>query len=213
VTSAWADSCEPSTARSNDLPRYLPGIREAVRDSLRLEVDGRTFLRSFAEADAAALFALVDANRSYLREWLPWLDHVRSVDDIREFLRGVSERERAGSSLELAIVHDGALAGVAGFRALDPGNRSGELGYWLAADRQGRGIVTGACRALARHGFESLGLHRLVLIAASANARSRGVAERLGFRLEGELREYEWLYDHFVDAALYALLRGDGLRE
>jgi ribosomal-protein-serine acetyltransferase len=138
---------------------------------------------------------------------------VRGESDIAGFLQGVAERARAGASLELAIVHDGALAGVGGFRTLDSGNRSGELGYWLAADRQGRGIVTGACRALARHGFESLGLNRVVLIAAAANARSRGVAERLGFRLEGELREYEWLYDHFVDAALYALLRRDKLRE
>jgi ribosomal-protein-serine acetyltransferase len=180
---------------------------------MKLAVDGRTQLRSFVDGDAPGLFALVDANRAYLRAWLPWLDSVRSVDDIRGFLRGVAERARAGTSLELAIVHEGELAGVAGFRALDAANRSGELGYWLRADRQGRGIVTGACRALARHGFESLGLNRVVLIAASGNAKSRQVAERLGFRLEGELREYEWLYDHFVDAALYALLRRDMLRE
>jgi ribosomal-protein-serine acetyltransferase len=179
---------------------------------MKLLVDERTQLRPFVAADAPALFALVDANRAHLRAWLPWLDFVREVGNIREFIAGVTERTSAGTSLELAIVHRDELCGVAGYRSLDRANREGEVGYWLRADRQGRGIMTGAVRALVRHGFESLALNRIVLRAATGNAASRGVAERLGFQLEGIAREGEWLYDHFVDLAVYALLRRDGLR-
>lgn len=178
---------------------------------MRLEcADGRTALRSLDGGDAAAMFALIEANRAHLRRFLPWVDATRTVADVAEFVAGVEARAAAGSSLELVIEHGGALAGVAGFRALDAANRSGELGYWLREDFGGRGIMTHACRALAHHGFETLGLNRISLAAAVENARSRRVAERLGFRLEGILREAEWVNDRFVDAAVYSLLRREG---
>ena len=176
-----------------------------------LRADERTVLRLPIEDDAAAIFALVDANRAHLRRWLPWVDGASDVGTIHEFLRGVLARIADGTSLELLIEHDGQLAGISGFRTIDAANRSAEIGYWLREDFGGRGIMTAACRALVRHGFETLGLNRISLAAAVENARSRRVAERLGFRLEGISREPEWLYDHFVDHAVYALLRGEGL--
>ena len=174
-----------------------------------LRADERTTLRHFRDADAPALFALTERNRAYLRRWLPWLDFVRRVEDSAGFLAGVQSRAAEGVSLELAIEHDGELAGVSGFRALDRNNRSGEIGYWLREDFGGRGIMTACCRALVLHGFESLGLNRISLSAAVENRRSRAVAERLGFQLEGVQRDGEWLYDHFVDLAVYSLLRRD----
>ncbi len=60
-----------------------------------------------------------------------------------------------------------------------------------------------------RHAFETLDLNRVDLQAAVANARSRRIPERLGFREIGVLPDAEWLYDHYVDGALYVLLRRD----
>jgi ribosomal-protein-serine acetyltransferase len=174
-----------------------------------LRADERTILRPLVDADAAPLFALVDANRAHLRRWLAWVDGASDAARIGEFLRGVQARALVGTSLELAIEYDRELAGIAGFRSLDPANRAGEIGYWLREDRGGRGIMTASCRALVRHGFESLGLNRISLAAAVENRRSRRVAERIGFRLDGVLRDAEWLYDHFVDHAVYSLLRRD----
>ena len=59
--------------------------------------------------------------------------------------------------------------------------------------------MTASCQALVDHAFASLNLHRLVISCAPGNARSRAVAQRLGFVHEGRQRDAEWLYDHFVD--------------
>jgi ribosomal-protein-serine acetyltransferase len=176
-----------------------------------LRADARTMLRPLTEDDVGPMFALVDANRAYLRRWLPWVDGASTVESIRGFMRGVQAQAAEGKSLELTIEHDGALAGMCGFRSLDRVNRAGEIGYWLREDRGGCGIMSACCRALVRHGFETLALNRISLAAAVENTRSRRVAERLGFRMEGVLREAEWLYDHFVDHAVYSLLRRDML--
>jgi ribosomal-protein-serine acetyltransferase len=172
-----------------------------------LRADPRTLLRTPARADAEAIFALVEANRAYLRRWLPWVDASVRVEDTRGFLDFVIAAGLDGRSLVLVIEHDGALAGTAGFNTIDGRNRSCEIGYWLRADLQGRGIVTGACRALVRHAFESLGLNCVRLAAATDNARSRAIPERLGFHLDGVVREQEWVDGRYVDHAVYTLLR------
>ena len=172
-------------------------------------IDDDLMLRQARLEDADELFALVDANRQYLREWLPWLDVNTSADDSRAFIELIRDQEERGESLNRLIVHEGKIAGVVGYRSLDVASRSGELGYWIAEDAQGRGLVTRSCAELVRHGFSTLGLHRISLGAAVGNRRSRKVAERLGFREEGVLRDAEWLYDHFHDIVSYSLLEND----
>jgi ribosomal-protein-serine acetyltransferase len=176
---------------------------------LSLTVDDRTTLTSVAEKNADEVFALVDANRGYLRRWLPWLDSQRTPSDTRAFIRESIAGERRGRSLVVRIDHDGELCGMSGFNWIDPVNRCCEIGYWLRADRQGRGIVTACCRALIRHAFLTLNLNRVNIPVAVGNERSRAIPEHLGFHHDGTLREGQWLYDHYVDLALYSLLRRD----
>ena len=166
-------------------------------------------LRPVAVADAAELFAVVDANRGHLREWLPWLDWVRTVEDEAAFLAGVVDRGRAGRGAVWRIEHGGTTVGIVGFNSVEPTNRVGEIGYWLAADGQGRGTMAACVGRLVDHAFDDLALNRLTIPVAVGNGRSRRVAERAGFRAEGTLRQTEWLYDRFVDHVLYAMVRDD----
>jgi ribosomal-protein-serine acetyltransferase len=173
------------------------------------KIDDHLELRQRQPEDAEELFALTDVNRPYLRQWLPWLDHCTSPDDTRtNILTSLEEADR-GVSLALCIWQDGRIVGVTGFNSISKANRIGHIGYWLGEAYSGRGIMTRSVRALTEHGFTTLDLNRITIAAAVGNARSRAVAERLGFRMEGIAREAEWLYDHFVDHALYAVTRAD----
>jgi len=99
--------------------------------------------------------------------------------------------------------------GVIGFHDINHVHRFTSIGYWLSSDVQGRGIMTRACRALVQHALVDLGLNRVEIRAAVENCKSRAIPERLGFELEGAIRQAEWLHDHFVDHAVYGMLARD----
>jgi ribosomal-protein-serine acetyltransferase len=97
---------------------------------------------------------------------------------------------------------------MVGFHSVSWGNRSTSIGYWLAEDHQGRGIMTTAVRALVDHAFDEWNLHRIEIHCAPANHRSRAIPERLGFREEGTLRETELVGGRYLDSVVYGLLEG-----
>jgi ribosomal-protein-serine acetyltransferase len=170
-------------------------------------LNDRHSLRQLALGDAEELFAVVDANRAYLRRWLPWLDRTQSVDDSRRFLEDVAQQAGSNRNIQAAILFDGRIAGIASYHRIDWQNRNTSLGYWLAEEHQGRGLVTASCRVLVDHAFAALNLHRLAIACATGNVRSRAIPQRLGFVHEGRHRETEWLYDRFVDHEVYVQLQ------
>ena len=174
---------------------------------LTLRVSDSVELRQIAEDDAEALTTLIDHNRSYLKEWLPWLDSSQSIHDTARFIGRSIEQAEDDNGLTFGIVCQGALAGVLGQHYVDSLNRRTELGYWLDAGHQGGGIVTRAVARLTDYAFAEQDCNRVILHCATGNTRSRAVAERLGFVQEGILREAEWLYDHYVDLVVYSMLQ------
>ena len=172
-------------------------------------IDDTTALRVLRVEDAPALFALTNANRAHLRAWLPWVDVVREEADSAAFIEATVAQREAGLGPTFAILRDGAIAGVIGFRAIDRVNRIGEIGYWLAAKAQGNGTMTACCRFVVRYAFITLDLNRVEIAAATDNRRSRAVPQRLGFKLEGVLRQREYLYGRYVDHAMYSQLRSE----
>jgi ribosomal-protein-serine acetyltransferase len=176
---------------------------------LRHELPSGAHLRLFEESDADELFALTDSNRAHLAEWLPWVPAIRSAQDSLEFIRMTRRLVADNNGLQLAIVRDGAIAGVAGYHHVDWGNRATSIGYWLAADAQGHGTMTEAVRALVDHAFGGWGLERVEIAAAVGNARSRAIPDRLGFVQEGLRRRAELVGDRWLDLALYAMLAPD----
>jgi ribosomal-protein-serine acetyltransferase len=174
-----------------------------------LHVSTTNCLRPIAMADAAELFAAVEANRAHLRQWLPWLDKNQSAADTEAFIASVIEKRQAGTGAVWVIIESQAICGVVGFNEIDPANRSAVIGYWLAKTHQGRGIMTASVARLVRRGFEDLNLNRISINAAVENHRSRAIPERLGFKAEGTERQAERLYDHFVDHVIYGQLKSE----
>lgn len=166
-------------------------------------------LRPVEAEDAPALFQLVEEHRAYLRAWMPWVDGTRTEGDLRAWADTERAKASEGKAVQFVILAEESHAGVIGFNEVDWEHRQAETGYWLAEDRQGRGLITRGAGELVRWAFDELGLNRVVIRVATENVRSRAVPERLGFSHEGTQREAERLYDRFVDLEMYGLLASD----
>ncbi len=177
-----------------------------LRDSLHHDVSDSVQLRLLNEKDAPELFALTAANRARLRAVLPWLDTIQAEEDTLTFLQRSQMSQLTGTELGYSIRHQGELAGVITL-FLSARNRCGTLGYWLGAEHEGQGLVTRSCVTLMAHLFLDLEYHRAEIRIAPDNTPSRAIAQRLGFRIDGTLREVEWMYDHYKDNVVYSLLR------
>jgi ribosomal-protein-serine acetyltransferase len=175
----------------------------------RLQVTDRLELRQIAEDDARELTGLIDRNRAYLKEWLPWLDTSTNIHDTARFIGRSMEQALDDNGLTLGIVCGGSLAGIVGQHYIDSINHRTELGYWLDAGHQGQGIVTRSVARLVDYAFVEQSCHRVIIHCAVGNVKSRAIPERLGFVQEGVLREAEWLYDHYVDLAIYSMLKSN----
>lgn len=159
--------------------------------------------------DAEELFALTDASRAYLREWLPWVDSTGTVDDTIAFIQSALDQFASNRGFQAGILYKGQLVGALGLHDMNWGNRSSSVGYWLGENVQGKGIMTQACKAVVNLAFREYGLNRVEIRAAVENRKSRAIPERLGSQQEGICRQAEWLYDHYVDHAVYGMLAAD----
>ena len=169
-------------------------------------------LRPVRRSDAEELFALINANRARLREWLPWVDLTRSIAIVHGFVNESLRLGQIGRALRYAIVIGDAIAGIISLEGIDRQHRRASIGYWIDGACEGRGIMSRAAIALCDHGFGPLGLNRIEIHCGTENWRSRRIPERLGFTHEGDHRQREWLNDHFVDHAVYAMLAEDWSR-
>ena len=173
-------------------------------DSLRIGDD--IILRWPSLDDLAAVFRLVDSNREHLARWLPFVEITLSPEDERPWVAGQLAARESGASTPPLIMHRDVLVGTISAMHLDPLDRAGEIGYWLAEEAQGKGIVTRACRTLLDYAFNDRGMHRIQVRAATDNARSRAIPERLGFTYEGIQRQAEYAGGRFHDLAVYSML-------
>jgi len=173
-----------------------------------LSVTADIELRLFEEADAQELYALIEANRAYLAPWLPWAAG-QTFEDTLDFIRGTRSQASENEGFQTAVVTEGGIVGVIGYVSVDWANRSTRIGYWLDEGQQGKGTMTAAVRMLVDHALTTWRLNRVEIVVATENRRSRAIPERLGFREEGTLRQYQLVGGRYLDCVVYATLMAD----
>lgn len=159
--------------------------------------------------DSEELFALIDSNRLHLRQWLSWVDSVKEVEDVRLSAERAQEQFEANNGAQFGIWFHNKLVGTIAFHYYDWTNRSTMIGYWIDQNHQGKGIMVNSCIALMDYAFADLKMNRVEISCAPQNIKSRAIPQRLGLKEEGIRREVQWLYNHYVDHAVYGMLAGE----
>jgi RimJ/RimL family protein N-acetyltransferase len=187
------------------MPETTPSRKETVL------VDGKVSLRPYRPEDAADLYEAVRESLPELSAWMAWAHRDYSIKESRAWIKPKPEQWKRGLEYDFAIwdAAEGTYMGGCGLNRIDDVNRMANLGYWVRSGRTGHGAATAATLLLARWGFEKLGLQRIEIMAAIDNIPSRRVAEKVGARVEGFLRNRLTLNGRLHDAVMHSLVPGD----
>src|SRR5262249_13928164 len=125
------------------------------------------------------------------------------------FITACRQMEEEGTGARLAVdrVSDGAFIGWCSLNRWNPDYRSASLGYCFDDAASGNGYATEAARALLRWAFDTLDLNRVQAETDTRNVASARVLEKLGFMLEGTLREDCVVNGEVSDSWVYGLIR------
>jgi len=164
-------------------------------------------LRKHSPDDAARMFACVDRDRARLSKYLPWVPTMRTLQDEVEYVRHTHLMWKELKEFDYSIVTDaGHYVGNIGAHTVHWESERCEIGYWIAAGFEGRGLLSSALRALEKALFES-GFRRIEIRCLAENTRSVAVAERNSYVLEGTLRARTKMGDRYLDELIFAKLR------
>lgn len=172
---------------------------------------GRLHLRPWEPHDAAAVHA--GLHDPEVQQWSPGAAFVTDLDGARAWIEQRNREWEWGVRAAFAVLDatSGAVLGSVAIRDIDPLLGVGAVGYWILPEARGHGVATQALDTVSRWAFASLDLHRLELRHALGNRPSCRVAEKIGFQLEGLLRESfrRDVDESFHDEHLHARLATD----
>lgn len=168
-------------------------------DPLLLDIperlDGeRTVLLAPRAGLGAEMAVVITQSLAHLRPWMPWAQDAPSAESAELVVRRMQADFIARRDLCFQIYarrpdgSAGRMLGGTGLHRIDWAVRKFEVGYWIRPEAAGQGHVTEAVRLLTVLAFGPLDARRVEIRCDTRNTRSRAVAERCGFALEGVLR-------------------------
>ena len=167
----------------------------------------RLLLRRLVEDDAPGLHAAYgDPNAMRFWDSPPTRDEAETRARIRESLAASPQGHAAFAVLRHS---DGQFVGMVNYHARWPPSRRLAIGWILARQWWKQGFAHEAASALIGHCFTALDAHRIEARIEPDNAASLRLADRLGFRREGLMRDWAFVDGEARDVLLYALLRPD----
>lgn len=151
----------------------------------------RLLIRAPQPGDGAAVNEAIRESLSELKPWMPWAQQAPSVEESELNAREARLRylDRTDLRLQLFSKRTGGFIGGSGLHRIDWQARKFEIGYWVRTSCAGQGYASEAARAIADFAASALGANRIEIRCDARNLRSARVAERLGFTLEGVLRD------------------------
>lgn len=162
----------------------------------------RLILRPFSIDDAQGLYEY--AKNPDVGPWAGWKPH-ESVEESREIIETIFLPAKAWA---IILKKDGRMIGSISLekdRHRDENSR--EIGYSLAKDMWGKGIMTEACKEVLRFAFEEMNLQLVGICTSPKNKRSQGVIRKCGFVYEGCIRKaYRQYSGECRDSYCYSML-------
>jgi len=171
-------------------------------------ISGRIHLTKLDECLALQMFNYICEDRERLSRFLPWPQHIKTVEDEVEFIRKSADGWEKHEIANFGIFRneDKEYMGNIGIFNLDMNNESCEIGYWILGKFEGKGYIRDSVRILEREIF-AIGFNRIVIMCEVENKRSKMIPKSLGYFFEGVLREYKKENGKYVGREVYSKLK------
>lgn len=186
---------KPKTPILRDFPHSFETERLLIR--LPLPGDGKLVYDAAMES--------LDS----LQQWMIWAQNPLSEEEMEANVRRAHCQflERVDLRFHFFDKEKQRFVGSSGLHRIDWSIPKFEIGYWCRKQCQGKGYVSEAVRGLTVFAFEILKANRVEIRVDQRNVRSRRVAERLGYKLEGVLRNHELAVDgKLTNTCIYAMV-------
>ncbi len=175
---------------------------------MHLPVTDDIYLSEIVSTDQAACVTHLQDPEIYRRTLR--IPRPYTEDHFQQFMRIVEEMtQKQGHPVHFAIrSREGFMIGGLGLNEFEIGkSHRAEIGYWLARDYWGNGIMTQVVRIACALAFDELGLSKLTANVFADNASSARVLQKCGFEQEGFLRQHFKKDGQLLDARLFGLLK------
>lgn len=190
---------------------------------VRFSLDGEAYrLMPPSPERARELADAVRKSAAHLQPFMPWANDESNFAASAQFSRLIDAHAAflKGTDYEFHLLDaEGTLAGGVGLHRRTPNGAGLEVGYWVCAERCGRGLCTAATKALVVVALDYFRSERVQCMHSVANPASRKVIEKAGFKLEGTLRGFLPVLPgsgmdqsaNAGDAVMYSILPSDDL--
>jgi RimJ/RimL family protein N-acetyltransferase len=171
----------------------------------------RLLIRAPLWEDGVAVNEAIRESVEELYPWMPWAHNVPTIEDSESSIRQsrLQFLERTDLRLLLILKETGQFIGSSGLHRIDWQARKFEIGYWVRTSCGNQGLITEAVDAITNYAIRELQANRIEIRCDSRNKRSARVAERLGFTLEGILRNDKCNTDGSLrDTMIFSKVRG-----
>lgn len=150
-------------------------------------------------------------NDKEVTQWLSLHAKVVSLPGERKFLEKMAEE---GYNFSIVLREGDLLLGNISLMGVNPVNRGAELGVFIGeAAFRSKGFGAEAIKLLLNYGFQTLGLHSVLLHVYEENARAIACYRKCGFREIGRRREAAFIDGRFFDIVSMDILDREFMEE
>ncbi|MBT2758668.1 GNAT family N-acetyltransferase [Mesobacillus foraminis] len=168
----------------------------------------RLLVRMARPGDGEAVFNALEASKKELKPWMPFAQKDQSREDVEGNIRQAFANYIKREDLRLLVFlrETGEFIASSGLHRINWSVPKFEIGYWINSRFSGCGYMTEAVEGIADFAREELKARRIEIRCDSKNIKSRAIPERLGFKLEGILKNDDVSADgtELRDTCVYA---------
>ena len=166
--------------------------RSAAMGRLAGKVIDDLVLKDLSLEQAECFFEHIEENRESYTDTIPFVSRTRTAAAMGELIARNLKKQADGEAEFYTLWDKDRMAGYFLIREKDKEAGWAEIGYMIGKEWRGKGITKKICDLLLEELFVQQAMQKVVICCNDDNFASIGMAKKLGFRLEGNLR------NHFV---------------